>query len=130
MRRLILAPFVLTAIAACTLGLAVLFSGQGTFTANETITVSATNLDITIEPNQVIEKTITVTNTGSHPANVVVTAEVIDEAVGGPYLGITVTDSQAVTVQGGTSADLTFTITANNGIPPGTGKVELSVIRP
>lgn len=121
----------IVAILGCaSLGLAVLFSGQGTFTVNETITVSSTNLDVTIQPNETIQKTITVTNSGNQPTNVIVTADVVDDSLGGPYAGITVTDSQAVTVDGGQSADLTFTIAASNGVQPGTGTVHLSVIRP
>lgn len=130
MKRMALGPLVLAAIAACTLGLAVLFTGEGTFTVNETITVSAADLNVTLEPNQTVQKTVTVNNTGSNPANVIVTAEVLDDAVGGPYAGVTVTDSQAVTVDAGQSANLTFTITASNGIQPGTGTVQLDVFRP
>lgn len=130
MKKLLLIPAIVAIAGCASLGLAVLFSGQGTFTVNETISVSAVDLDVVMEPNQTIQKTVTVSNTGSTPVNVIVTAEVLDTTVGGPYAGVTVTDSQAVTVQGGQSADLTFTITASNGIQAGTGMVQLDVIRP
>lgn len=129
MKKLFLMPAVV-AIFACTLGLAWIFSGQGSLVVTETISVSATSMDVTLEPNQTVQKTVTVSNSGSSPADVVVTAEVLDDQVGGPYAGVTVTPSQAITVAGGESANLTFTISASNGVPSGTGTVQLDVLRP
>ena len=130
MKKLFLIPSIMTIIACGTLGLAVVFSGQGSLTVNETISVSATTMDVTLEPNQTIQKTVTVTNSGNTPADVIVAADVLDDQLGGPYAGVTVTSSQAVTVAGGESADITFTITASNGVTAGTGTVKLDVFRP
>lgn len=127
--RFLIAVLAIALVVAGSLALAVVFSGQGTLVINETITVDAVNLDVVVEPNLVVDKTITVNNTGQAATDVQAVLDVLDDFAF-PYPGISVTVPQQVTVPPGGSAQVAFTVTGSNGVAPGTGLIQVSVIRP
>lgn len=130
LKLLVISAFAIALVAGSTLGLAIVFNGNGTFQTSEVLSIGTVDLDITLDPNETVQVSVPVTNNGAAPVTAILTADVVGDSPPGPYAGVTVTPSQTVNLQPGQTASVVFTITATNGIQPGTGTVALSVIRP
>ena len=130
LKLLVISAFAIAAVAGSTLGLAIVFNGNGTFQTSEVLSIGTVDIDITLDPNETVQVVVPVTNNGSAPVTAILTADVVGDSPPGPYAGVTVTPSQTVNLGPGQTANVVFTISASNGIQPGTGTVALSVIRP
>ena len=116
--------------AMFSLALTVVFNGNGTLQVDEVITLDAFDVNVQIQPNVTINKQTVAHNSGPEDVTIVVAADVVGDNPPGPYPGVTVTDSGNVVVPANGSVIVGFQISANNGVPPGTGNIAVTIHRP
>lgn len=126
---------ILGLLVAASIAMAVVFSGSGTLTVIETISVTTQSLDVELQPNLSVSRDIDLFNDGLADVDVQVAMQIEDPGEAGPgadglYDGVTVTDPVIVTVPAGGGATASFTVTASNGVQPGDGLVTVLVQRP
>lgn len=114
-----------------TLALALVFDGTGTLQVDEVITMDAFDVNVSIGAAETIVKTTMLHNSGTADVLVSVAVDVLSDTAG-PYIGLTVNipNNGTIVVPAQGSAPLVFEVVASNGVPPGSGKVVVSAIRP
>ncbi len=111
--------------------LAIIEVRSGAIVIEEPVAVSLPTLDATIFPNQSTEFPVDITNNGPTAVDVRVGGEVFLNDPVGPWPGVTVEGPVGdFTIRPGESISVSLFVNTGNGVPVGTGTLDVSVIRP